>query len=152
MLKQTTVLALAAAVALSCSACREEYRFRIEVWQSGCAFRDVTAGRESELFPAGSSAEFERHADTFAGTAMTFEVLCGPTPKRYTIAGTSCEEGCRLRSEICDVDALDGETGRFAVGQSNIGFGSDFYYSLRFCEFDNGQRLASDGPGPIPPD
>ena len=146
MLKQTTVLALAAAVALSCSACREEYRFRIQVWQSGCAFREVTAGRESELFPAGSSAEFERHADTFAGTAMTFEVLCGPTPKRYTIAGTSCEEGCRIRSDSCNIDLLVGEIAK--VGFSTGGF----YYTTRDCEFSNGVHQLSEGPGAIAPD
>lgn len=143
---------LGVAAALSCVACRNDYRLRVEVLESGCAFREVTAGRESEIFPAGSSADFERHSDTFAGTAITIEVLCGPAPNRYTIPGTSCEAGCRIRSEICDVDSLVGESAQITVGKATLGFGSDFYYSLRYCEYDNGQRLPSEGPGAIAPD
>jgi hypothetical protein len=126
--------------------CRDDYRLRVEVGQSGCAFREVTTGRETAVVPAGSAAEFERHGDTFAGTAMTFEVLCGPTPKRYTIAGTSCEEGCRIRSDSCNIDLLVGEIAK--VGFSTGGF----YYTTRDCEFSNGVHQLSEGPGAIAPD
>ena len=142
---------LVVVAALSCVACRSDYRLRVEVIRNACAFREVTGGRESELIPAGSSGEFERHSDAFAGTAMTFEVTCGTTTKRYTIAGTSCEEDCRIRAETCDVESLIGETAQIDVGTSSLG-SEEFYYVLRYCEFDTGQRLPREGPGPIPPD
>jgi hypothetical protein len=149
MVNRTVYLAIAGV--LSCAACRDDYRLRVEVIRNACAFKEVTSGRESELIPAGISAEFERHSNSFAGTSMTFEVTCGTTTKRYTIAGTSCEEGCRIRSESCDVESLIGETAQIDVGTSGEG-SEDFYYVLRYCEFDTGQRLPSIGPGPIPPD
>lgn len=131
--------------------CRDDYRLRVEIVRNACAIRAVTAGRDSDVVPAGTSAEFERHSDTFSGTAMTFEVTCGTTTKRYTVPGTSCEEGCRLRSEICDVESLIGETAQIDVGTLSVG-SADFHYVLRHCEFDTGQRVTSEGPGPIPAD
>lgn len=44
---------------LFATAC-DDYRLRVEVQTSGCAFREVTAGRVSEVFEAGSLPIFEQ--------------------------------------------------------------------------------------------
>ena len=135
-------LVLLVLVATAC----DDYRLRVEVQASGCAFREVTAGRVSEVFAAGTTSNFERHSDAFKGTAMTFEVVCGADIKRFTIAGTSCEEDCKIRPNICDIDLLRGEVARVAISKDGLFFG------LQICKNTNDIDTASIGPDAIPPD
>ncbi len=143
----TYIKSCAVLVALIATAC-DDYRLRVEVGMSGCEFREVTAGRAGEVFIAGTMAVFERHADTFKGTAITIEVTCGADIKRYTIAGTSCEEKCKIRSNICDIDMLRGEVAKIDIGKFGVGVG----YWFQSCEFSNDTQTVSEGPGAIPPD
>ncbi|MBP9085514.1 MAG: hypothetical protein KBG15_05315 [Kofleriaceae bacterium] len=113
---------------------------------SGCAYREVTAGRDGEVFVAGTTVVFERHSDAFKSTAITIEVMCGADVKRYTIAGTSCEERCILRSNICNVELLRGEVAKVDIGKFGVGVG----YWFQSCEFSNDIQTYSEGPGAIP--
>ncbi len=133
-------------VALS-GAC-DDYRLRVEVQASGCAFREVTAGRVSEVFAAGTTSNFERHSDAFKGTAITIEVTCGATVTRHTIDATECAEECEIRPNICNVDLLRGEIAKVEIGRN----GSAFRYIGKLCEFSNDTQLYIEGPGAIPPD
>lgn len=128
------------------SAACDDYRLRVEVQASGCAFREVTAGRVSEVFEAGNLPIFEHHSDAFSGTAMTFEVICGADIKRFTIVGTYCEEDCKIRPNICDIDLLRGEIARVAISTDGV------FYAQRICKNTNDIDTASFGPGAIPPD
>lgn len=77
---------------------------------------------------------------------MTFEVICGADFKRFTIAGTSCEEDCKIRPNICDVELLSGEVARVAIDRNGL------FYGLRLCEQTNDLFRISIGPGAIPAD
>ena len=131
--------------ALTTTAC-DDYRLRVEVGMSGCAYREVTAGRDGEVFVAGTTVVFERHSDAFKGTAITIEVICGADVKRYTIPGTACEEECKIRPNICNIDLLRGEFANINIGKYGVGLD----YWGKMCEFSNDIQTFSEGPGAIP--
>ena len=143
----TYIKSCALLVALIATAC-DDYRLRVEVGMSGCEFREVTAGRAGEVFIAGTMAVFERHADTFKGTAIKIEVTCGADIKLYTITGTACEEECKIRPTICNLDLLHGEFAKINIGTYGVGLD----YWGKSCEFSNDTQTHSDGLGSIPPD
>ena len=132
---------------LFAAAC-DDYRLRVEVKASGCAFREVTAGRVSEVFAVGTTSIFERHSDAFEGTAITIEVTCGADVTRYTIDASECAEECEIRPNICNIDLLRGEFAKIDIGRN----GSAFRYVGKLCEFSNDTQTYSEGSGAIPPD
>jgi hypothetical protein len=106
-MEKLAVVCISVTAALA-TGCGDDHYLRVEV-VSQCEFREVTSGRVSESFPAGSTAVFEHHNDSFANVGITLETTCGSTVNRYTVIGRSCEEDSILRPDMHDVNLLVGE-------------------------------------------
>jgi hypothetical protein len=134
---KVSIFSIGAVTALA-TGCGDDHYLRVEV-VSQCEFREVTAGRVSESFPAGSTAVFEHHNDSFANIAITLESTCGSIVNRYTVSGRSCEQDSIIRSNIHDVRLLIGEIAELEIRTDTL------FYGRRDCDFSNGRSVNYQG-------